>query len=51
MKGWKQAGVAVLLALACTLALAGKDTLEELKAKLSSAKPSDQPKLCLEIAQ
>lgn len=43
--------VAALLLLACSLAFARKDTLEELKAKLSSAKLSDQPKLCLEIAQ
>jgi hypothetical protein len=43
--------IAALLLLACSLAFARKDTLEELKAKLSSAKLSDQPKLCLEIAQ
>jgi hypothetical protein len=42
----------VLLVLACSLAaLARRQTLEELKAKLSSAKLSDQPKLCLEIAR
>jgi len=47
-----QAAVAVLLLLACALpALARQQTVEELKAKLASAKESDQPKLCLEIAR
>lgn len=40
-----------LLLLACSLAaLARHESLDELKAKLKSAKLSDQPKLCLEIA-
>jgi hypothetical protein len=47
-----QAAVAVLLLLACALpALARQETVDELKAKLASAKESDQPKLCLEIAR
>ena len=51
MRARNQFWVAALLLLACSLAFARKETLEELKAKLSSAKLSDQPKLCLEIAQ
>jgi hypothetical protein len=44
--------VVVLLVLASSLAAVGRrQTLEELKARLSSAKLSDQPKLCLEIAR
>ncbi len=47
-----QIGLAVLLLLASALAAtARQETVEELKAKLSSAKPADQPKLCLEIAR
>ncbi|HEV2116369.1 MAG TPA: hypothetical protein VGR48_10115 [Terriglobales bacterium] len=52
MKGRGQVGFVVLLVLACSLAaLAREQTLDELKTKLSSAKVSDQPKLCLEIAR
>ncbi len=47
-----QAAVAVLLFLACAPpALSRHETVDELKAKLASAKESDQPKLCLEIAR
>ncbi len=47
-----QIGLAVLLLLASALtAMARQETVEELKAKLNSAKPADQPKLCLEIAR
>jgi hypothetical protein len=52
MRNRSQLGFALLLVLACSLAaLAREQTLDELKAKLSSAKVSDQPKLCLEIAR
>ena len=52
MKRRSQAAVAVLLLLACALpALARQETVDALKAKLASAKESDQPKLCLEIAR
>jgi hypothetical protein len=47
-----QLGFALLLALACSLAaVAREETVDELKAKVASAKASDQPKLCLEIAR
>lgn len=52
MRSRNQVAAAVLLLLACSLtAIARQETVEELKSKLSSAKPSDQPKLCLEVAQ
>lgn len=48
----RQIAIAVLVLLACSpAALARHETVEELKAKLAAAKPSDQPKLCLEIAR
>jgi hypothetical protein len=47
-----QLGFALLLMLACSLAaVAREETVDELKAKVGSAKSSDQPKLCLEIAR
>lgn len=52
MKSRAQVAAAVLLVVACSQAAhARRQTLEELKAKLSSAKLSDQPKLCVEIAR
>jgi hypothetical protein len=44
--------IAILIAAltACT-ALAAEPTLDELKARLTSASPSDKPRLCLEIAE
>ena len=52
MKLPNQAAVAVLCLLALSAAGAARqETIEELKAKASSAKVSDQPKLCLEIAR
>jgi hypothetical protein len=39
-----------VLALAAS-ALAGAETVDELKARLASARPDDQPGLCLRIAQ
>ena len=55
MSGRRHFGVAVLLVLAvvaCSLpGFARRETVEELKAKLSTAKLSDQPKICLEIAR
>ena len=43
-------GLLLLLAISLPL-LARQETLEELKAQASSAKLSDQPKICLEIAR
>lgn len=44
--------MAVLVLLACSPGALGRgDTVQELEAKLASAKLSDQPKLCLEIAR
>ncbi|HEU5335535.1 MAG TPA: hypothetical protein VFU27_06205 [Terriglobales bacterium] len=52
MKHSRKIAIAVLVLLACApAALARHETLEGLKAKLAAAKPSDQPKLCLEIAR
>ncbi|HSB74853.1 MAG TPA: hypothetical protein VLC12_04335 [Terriglobales bacterium] len=52
MSRWTQFALAVLLLLTCSLAaLARKESLEELKVKLGSAKLSDQPKLCVQIAR
>jgi len=49
MRGWLQCAM-VLLALA-TLALAGTQTADELKAKADAAHGGDQAKLCLEYAR
>ena len=47
-----QFGFVLLLVVACSLAaVARQETVDELKAKVGSAKASDQPKLCLEIAR
>ncbi len=46
-----QIGLVVLVLASALAAMARQPTVEELKAKLSAAKPADQPKLCLEIAR
>jgi hypothetical protein len=52
MSGSRKIALAVLVLLACSpAALARHETLDELRAKLASAKLSDQPQLCLEIAR
>lgn len=52
MRARGQVAVAVLLVAAVSLPLlARQETVDELKAKLASAKEPDQPKLCLEIAR
>lgn len=52
MRARGQIAVAVLLVAVVSLPLlARQETVDELKAKLGSAKESDQPKLCLEIAR
>lgn len=52
MRTPRQVAVAVLLvAVVSVPLLARQETVDELKAKLGSAKESDQPKLCLEIAR
>jgi len=55
MSGRSHFGVAALLVLTvlgCSWqALARRETVEELKAKLGAAKPADQPKICLDIAR
>lgn len=55
MIGRSHFGVAALLVLTvlgCSLpALARRETLEDLKAKLHTAKVSDQPRICLDIAR
>src|SRR6185437_493000 len=54
MSGRSRFGVAVLLVLTVVAwslpGFARRETVEDLKAKLSTAKVSDQPKICLEIA-
>lgn len=52
MNRGKQIAMAVLVLLACSPGALGRgDSVQELEAKLASAKLSDQPKLCLEIAR
>ena len=52
MRARGQIAVAVLLVAVVSLPLlARQETVDELKAKLGSAKESDQPRLCLEIAR
>ena len=52
MRGRGQVAVIILLVAVVSLPLvARQETVDELKAKLGSAKESDQPKLCLEIAR
>jgi hypothetical protein len=51
MKSRSQVAIAALLLLATVPVLARQETVEELKAKVNSAKGSDQVKLCLEIAR
>lgn len=55
MNGRNHFGVAALLVLTvlgCSLpALARRETVEDLKAKLHTAKVSDQPRICVDIAR
>lgn len=52
MRARGQIAVAALLVAVVSLPLlARQETVDELKAKLGSAKESDQPRLCLEIAR